>query len=297
VSVLKQVYAVPSRVLGVFRYLLHARGQREQRETLVGVLAPESLGTKKSDQPSDSEREGAGKDMVEAAVNECVAAGLLVEADGGLTFSPTLPAEARNPKTAETLFPVTLASLFFDHERDTNHDLGLSIAWYLSLDAYSAPGNWPEVERAMLSSGTKDLLKLSDVRYHMLEDWLCFLGLGWTYSLGEKRLTPDPTHHLRARLGTLFPGPARSRHPLGEVIARLAALSPIFEGGFLREQVPATKTEEGASRLSTVTALGLLRLRDEGFIELYHESDATTLFLPDSDQDQPFSHAALVRSA
>jgi hypothetical protein len=270
VSVLKQVYAVPSRVLGVFRYLLHARGQREQRETLVKVLAPDSLG-RKSDQPSNSEREGAGKDMVEAAVNECVSAGLLVEAEGGVTFSPTLPGEARNPKTAESLFPVTLTRLFFSPERDTNHDLGLSIAWYLSLDAYSAPGNWPEVERAMLSSGTRDLLKLSDVRYHMLEDWLCFLGLGWTYSLGEKRLTPDPTHHLRARLGSLFPGPARSRHPLGDVIARLAALSPVFEGGFLREQVPTAKTEDGA--------------------------DATTLFLPDGDQDQPFSHAALVRSA
>jgi len=296
VSVLKQAYAVPSRVLGVFRYLLHARGQREQRETLVKVLAPDSLG-RKTDQLDDGDREGAGKEMVEATVNECVGAGLLVETDGAVTFSPTLPAEARSPKTAESLFPVTLMRLFFDPERDTNHDLGLSIAWYLSLDAYSAPGNWPEVERAMVSSGTKDLLKLSDVRYHMLEDWLCFLGLGWTYSLGEKRLTPDPTHHLRARLVALFPGQPRSRHPLGDIMARLAALSPVFEGGFLREQVPAAKTVDGANRLSTVTALGLLRLRDEGFIELYHESDATTLFLPDGDQDQPFSHAALVRSA
>jgi hypothetical protein len=296
VSVLKQAYAVPSRVLGVFRYLLHTRGQREQLETLVRVLSPESLGLK-SDQQSDGDREGVGKDMVEATVTECVAAGLLVETDGGVTFSPTLPAEARNPKTAESLFPVTLTSLFFDPEHDTNHDLGLAMAWYLSLDAYSAPWNWPEVERAMLSSGTKDLLKLNDLRYHMLEDWFCFLGLGWTYSLGEKRLTPDPTHHLRARLGSLFPGPARSRHSLGDVIARLAALSPVFEGGFLREQVPSAKAEDGANRLSTVTALGLLRLRDEGFIELYHESDATTLFLPDGDQDQPFSHAALVRSA
>jgi hypothetical protein len=235
--------------------------------------------------------------MVDATVNECVAAGLLVETDGGLTVNPALPGEARSAKTGETLLPLTLASLFFDPEREANHDLGLATAWYLSLDAYSAPGNWAEVERAMVDSGTKELLKLSDVRYHMLEDWLCFLGFGWTYSLGEKRLTPDPTRHLRARLSSLFPGPARSRHPLGDVMSRLATLSPVFEGGFLREQVPQAKAEDGANRLSTATALGLLRLRDEGFIELHHESDATTLLLPDGDQDQPFSHVALVRSA
>lgn len=293
-SVLKQAYAVPSRVLGVFRYLLHARGQREQRETLIRVLAPESLG-RKPDPQGEGEREGAGKDMVEAVVSECVGAGLLVETENGVTFSPTLPPEARNPKTAESLLPFTLANLFFDPERDANHDLGLSIAWYLGLDAYSAPGTWPEVERAILGSGTKDLLKLSDVRYHMLEDWLCFLGLGWTYSLGEKRLTPDPTQHLRARLSLLFPGQARARHPLGDVMTRLAALSPVFEGGFLREQIPIPIAEDGANRLSTATALGLLRLRDEGFIELFHESDATTFLLPDGDQDLPFSHAVLVR--
>jgi hypothetical protein len=141
------------------------------------------------------------------------------------------------------------------------------------------------------------LLKLSDVRYHMLEDWLCYLGFGWTYSLGEKRLTPDPTGHLRSRLRSLLPGPARSRRPLGEVMALLAVSSPVFEGGFLRDQVSGTASDDGANRLSTSTALGLLRLRDEGFIELYHESDAATYLLPDGDQDQPFSHAALVQSA
>jgi hypothetical protein len=226
VSVLKQAYAVPSRVLGVFRYLLHTRGQREQRETLVRVLSPESLG-RKSDEQSDGEKEGSGRDMVEATVRECVKAGLFIEVEDSVMLNPTLSSEARNPKTAEELFPLTLADLFFDPYRDANHDLGLSIAWYLSLDAYSAPGNWGEVERVAESSGTKELLKLTDARYLMLEYWLCFFGLGWTYSLGERRLTPDPSHHLRDRLGSLFQGPPRSRHVFPEVMARLASLSPI----------------------------------------------------------------------
>jgi len=296
VSVLKQAYAVPSRVIGVFRYLLHARGQREQRETLVKVLAPESLG-RKADPQNQGDKEGAGRDMVEATVNECVAAGLLVDGDGGVTLCPDLPVQARDPKLGEPLLPLTLANLFFNTEREANHDLGLAIAWYLSLDAYSAPGNWAELEREMVSAGTKELLKLSDVRYHMLEDWLCYLGFGWTYSLGEKRLTPDPTNHLCARLNWLFPGPAQSKHSLGDVMSRLAVSSPVFEGGFLRDQVPRIENGGAANRLSTATALGLLRLRDEGYIGLYHESDAATYLLPDGDQDQLFSHAALVRSA
>jgi hypothetical protein len=207
VSVLKQAYAVPSRVLGVFRYLLHAKGQREQLETLVKILSPEALG-RKSDEQSDGDKEGSGRDMVEATVRECVKAGILIEVEDTVTLNPTLSPEARNPKTAEELLPLTLAKLFFDPDRDANHDLGLSIAWYLSLDAYSPPGNWGEVERATESSGTKELLKLTDARYLMLEYWLCYFGLGWTYSLGARRLTPDPTHHLRQRLGFLFQGAA-----------------------------------------------------------------------------------------
>jgi hypothetical protein len=38
-----------------------------------------------------------------------------------------------------------------------------------------------------------------------------------------------------------------------------------------------------------------LRLRDEGAVELHHESDAATLLLPDGDQTEPVSHVTLVR--
>ena len=295
-SVLTEAYAVPSRMAGVFRYLLHARGQKDSLDALTRMLAPESLG-RKGDREADAGEEGAGKDMVRKTVSECLASGLLVPVGDDLALNPALPAHARAELTAVEIFPMTLVNLFFGSSRDTNHDLGLAIAWYLTQDACAAPGNWSDVERVLIDTGLKDTLRLSDVRYHMLEDWVCYLGFGWTHALGDKRLTPDPTAHLRVRLPDLFPGARGSRHPFPEVMGRLAAACPVFEGGSLRTRIEELGFARDLHALSSTTALAWLRLRDEGIVELHHESDALTMLLPDGDQTQPVSHVTLVRPA
>jgi hypothetical protein len=292
-SVLTEAYAVPSRVIGVYRFLLHARGQRDTLDSLTRHLAPDSLG-RRGERDGLGAEGGTGKEMVRKTVNECLAAKLLAEEGEALTLHPDLPEGARDPRRAELSLPLTLARLLITKQNDANHDLGLAIAWYLGLDVYAPPGNWPEVERILLDVGMKDALKLSDVRYHMLEDWLCYLGFAWTHDPGERRLVPDPTAHLRWRLPELFPGPARE--PLPAVMARLAAVCPVFEEGLFRTRLRAG-AGQAPNLLSTATALAWLRLRDEGTVELHHESDAPTLVLPDGDQTQLASHVTLVRAA
>ena len=292
-SVLTEAYAVPSRVLGVYRYLLHQRSQRDSLDSLTRHLAPDSL-DRRRDRDGESTDKGAGKEMVRKTVNECVSAKLLVEDGDHLTFHPDLPEEARGPREGERRLPSTLTRLFFAKDNDDNHDLGLAIAWYLGLDAYAPPGSWPEVERILIDGGMKERLKLGDVRYHMLEDWLCYLGFAWKHAPGERRLVPDPTCHLRWMLPELFPGP--DREPLPKVMSRLAELCPVFEGGLFRGRL-GTRQDEEPNRLSTATALAWLRLQDEGIVKLDPESDAPTLVLPDGDRTQLASHVTLVRVA
>jgi hypothetical protein len=294
-SVLSEVYAVPSRLLGVFRYLLHARGQSESTDTLARILAPESL-PRRADGASTGEEEGSGREMVRKTVNEAVAMGLLAEAEGEIRLHPGLPEDARDPEVAEGVFPVTLANLLFAKERSENHDFALALAWYLTQDACDAPGTWPDVDRALREQVGGDQLGMKTSNpYHMLEDWACYLGFAWTHALGDKTvLTPDPTAHLMLRLGELLPGKPRVRHPFPEACSRLAQLCPVFEGGVFRAEVERQWRPREQNQLSSVTALAWLRLRDEGYVELVHESDANTLILPDGDLSQTVSHVSML---
>ncbi len=295
-SVVTEAYAVPSRLIGVYRFLLRARGQSETAEVIEKTLAPASL-VRADDGEGQSEREGGGRDMVRKTVSECLGMGLLAEEDGQVRLNPVLPEAARDPATAEAALPVTLAQLFFATGRDANHDLGRQIAWYLAQDAFHAPGTWPEVERAVSEHFGDDRLGLTNnARYGNFEDWACFLGFGWMHVRGGKSvLTPDPTAHLRRRLPEILPGKPRTRHALPDVTNRLAQVCPVFESGFLRADIDRVLPRE-PGRLSSATALAWLRLRDEGLVELTQESDATTLLLPDGDRVEPVSHVILLRA-
>jgi hypothetical protein len=225
--------------------------------------------------------------------------GLLSESDGEYQLSPELPKASRTQATAEEVLPLALTTLFFDQERTTNHDLGLAIAWYLCQDAYSAPHNWNTVDAALREQVGGDRFGITNsTPYGMFEDWVCYLGFGWTHALKDKTvLTPDPTEHLRRRLPELFSGKANTSLSFVEVTGRLAALCPVFEDGFLRKRVESDLRPRDAGHLSSATALAWLRLRDEGLVRLSKESDANLLVLPDGDRREAVSHVAWLKTA
>lgn len=297
-SVLAQPYAVPSRVLGVYRHLLRSRGQRDAVDSLCRFLAPESLPRRGT--TAEGSEEGGGRDMVRETVNECVGMGLLArDGEEGVRLSPDLPPEGRKPESAEAVFPITLTSLFFARENQANHDLGVAIAWYLAQDAYDAPGNWPTVDEALRTQVGGDRLRITnDARYGNFEDWACFLGFAWTHTTREKTvMTPDPTLQLKLRLREVLPGKPRVRHAVSEVVNRLAHLCPVLEGGFLRAEAEKYVPSREPQHLSAATALAWLRLRDEGYLDFSHESDANVYILPDGDRSVAVSHLALREAA
>ena len=292
-SVLSEVFAVPSRVLGVYRYLLDVRGQSESRETLEAILGPGSLpwAPHVTETPEDDTASGAL--MVRKTVAECVVMGLLEANEGHVRLHPNLPQEARNPAAARARARVTIADLLLSPSGG-NCAFALAIAWFLSQDPYNPPGTWALASQALQDQIGGDQLGMRNSNpYQMLGDWACYLGFAWTQGLKRGALlTPDPTEFLQLRLSEVLPGAQRVRYPIHEVTRRLATLCPVFESGSFRDEVEAMWTVRDASTLSRSTALAWFRLRDEGCVELIRESDAPALLLPDGDVSQPVSHVA-----
>jgi hypothetical protein len=293
-SVLADPFVVPSRVKGVFRYLLHSSGQQAGRENVEKVLMPESL---QRDRGPDRK---ANRDMVKSTIKECLEMGLLVSDEEGekIALNPELPEEARSPETAEARLPLTLVDLLFPEANERNHDLGLATSWYLSQDAYEAPGDWETVSAILGQTSFAMEIGLNNSNpWGQLVHWTCYLGFGWKHSLGGKTvLTPDPTAHLRARLTMIFDGqPNQLTMSLPSVIEKLAKLSPVFEGGFLRsrmEQIVRQGSAGAEQRLSSVSALAWLRLHQEGTIKLEFRSDATPVLFP--EEEKPYTHITWV---
>lgn len=275
-SVLKTSLVNPSRMQGIFRYLLHTKGQREKTEVLERILSPDKLVEDKS----------SPRPMFRSALRESLKCGLLIEEEGlYIAINPDLPEDAKNPKLGTQLLPNTLANLFFASDNEDEKDFGLDCAWYLAQDLYDSPGTWEEVEQRVNTQRVGDLLKLSSDRlFDQLGDWMCYMGLAWGHARKEgnnsKRvLVPDPTNYIKRNLDYLFQESSK-KVLIKEFIDRLAEKCPLFETGKFRETIEANIGRRQPNYLSTSTAFALFRLQDEGYIQLTRESDADLMLLP-----------------
>lgn len=284
-SVLKTSLANPSRMQGIFRYLLHTEEQREKKEVLEQIFSPNEL-VKHINDP---------RPMFRAALNESVKSHLLIEDDFYIAINPDLPEEARSIESGTQLLPNTFANLFFASGNEDEEDFGYDCAWYLAQDIYDTPGTWEDVQQKVYQQKVGEFLKLSSDRlFDQLGDWMCYLGLAWSHSLGGKVLVPDPTVYIRRNIGLLFNQQTDKKILLNEFINRLAIKCPLFETGKFREAVEANIGLRPTNYLSTSTVFALFRLQDEGCIKLIRESDADLILLPKAndriDDDGRVSH-------
>lgn len=269
-SLITTVEATPSRVLGMFRYLVaHSPLPLEK---LAGQLWPKS--TRSSNANFDN-----------ALRLEMIEAGLLEESDEGLKPHSNLPkALIANTDAAEKHLPEVIADLIMKGGQ-RNRDLAYGLAWYLSLDPRNAPGDDAVVIAQSRSDGVEDLISVSsNATYGMFEDWTKFLGFGWLLPPVENgtkmRLVPDPTQYLRWILPKLLPAEGKPM-AIGDFRKKLAEIAPVFEGGALREEVDARRGQTlNDNQIAPTTAYALLRLVDEGAIELTAPSDAPVHNLP-----------------
>jgi hypothetical protein len=275
-SVLKTSLAIPSRIRGIYRYLLQAKGQREKKEKLEKLLSPEKLFEYLKD------KKIGDRPMFSASLREGIKCGLFTEDETDIMINPDLPDSAKSPKLGDQLLPNTLVNLFFASDNEDEYDFGLVCAWYLAQDIYNAPKNWEEVERAVNQKEVQSLgLKMtSNSLFGQMEDWMCYLGLAWGHSLEGKRvLVPDPTAYIKRNLDQLFDQKG-AKILIRYFITRLADQCPLFETGHFRDKVEEFTQKRQFNTLSTSTAFALFRLQDEGYIQLIQESDADLMLLP-----------------
>ena len=150
-SVLKTTLAAPSIMRGIFRYLLQAPKQRENREKMTRLLSPDKL--------SEGKNKSAEHPMFDAALKESIKCGLLIEENEEIAINGNLPEASRHPQTGDKLLPDTLVQLFFASDKE-DEDLGRLIAWYLAQDIYDAPGTWKEVEQRVAEQRVAESLDL-----------------------------------------------------------------------------------------------------------------------------------------
>lgn len=280
-SILKDPYVAPSRVKGVVRYLLAAKGQQEKRDTLEALMSPEALINKGEDRR-------ISRNMVQSNIRECIKMGLLEESEDGSVLSINSKLNLN-----EASLPSVLVQLLLNTPDYTeNHDFARVLAWYLAQDFFEASGNWPQAEQHLRTQVGSDLLGLNDTRFGQFEDWSCFLGFSWRNSLaGNPVLVSDPTAYLRQSLGNLFEGVANQPVPLGEFINRLGRQCPAFETGTFREEHEDQLESREPNHLSSVTSIALRRLEEEGYVKLEKLSDITVWVLQDG-VDSRISHIA-----
>ena len=286
-SVLKTALATPSRMRGIFRYLLQAPKQRENREKLTRLLSPEKL--------SEGRNKSAEHPMFDAALRESIKCDLLIEENEEVAINDHLPAASRHPQTGDKLLPDTLVQLLFASDNEDEEDLGRLIAWYLAQDIYDAPGTWQEVEQRVAEQGVAESLDLkisSNSLFGQVEDWMCYLGFAWGHASNsnKKLVVAEPTAYLRRNLNNLFQGQAKAKLSIRDFLDRLAKKCPLFETGKFREQVEEKIGFRLPNHLSTSTAFALFRLHDDGCSTLVKESDADLFIFTGVGNEEGFSH-------
>lgn len=282
-SILKQIYATPSRVLGIYRYIVKKKGQTVELMTLAELLSPPSLNSK-----------SGINDMLKGALNECKSMGLLCQTDDILSFDPHLQPKAVHKEVGEQHLPQTITDLFFSNDNKENHDFALVLAWYLNQDYYSPPGNWKETDEALNEQIGNQKLEMNDTKFGQFEDWACYLGFAWGHaSKKSRRLMPDPTIFLKRALPKIV-GNSQKPVLLSDVLRELAEVCPVLEGGSFRRKIEAIMGGREVNHLSSATSQALLRLQEEGYIDLLKESDANMIVLSNGEEDLRYTNIILL---
>lgn len=275
-------------------YLAACRGQREQRERLLDVLAPAGLSKD-------------GKHQNDVAVNLACARelGLVTIESNDIRLIP----EARKPAGDG---PTAMASYIRRRvlapelnmaewgSQKGARDLTNALAWFLQFPASAAPTSYEGGKRDAAELQTADFGRrhatgsdaddeegdsaagwpiANDTRWRTFRRWSCSLGFCWLSPSGD--LVPDPTRAVREVLPDVFAGAKMLDGPA--FIHALGRCFPVMETGEYREFVNAHRVDarEDDGRLSSATSDVLRRLEADGSVRLEDRADAVKLTLSD----------------
>ena len=239
--------------------------------------------------------------MVQGAIDECIRLQLLREDGDYLVLDPELPESTRRYESIAATLPAVILDRVLDPRSEGNGDLAAALSWYLGQDVLAAPGTWEEFGKVHAAQGANDVLQFNDNRFMMFLYWSRYLGLanvlGVSVSATDTsyRLSPDPTECLRRLGGEILTVPD-TRVPVAEFLQAIRIRCPLFEGGEIREAMDRFAVPRDSKHLSSTTSHALLRLEEDGTLELRMLSDADAVLLVDGPRPRPVSEIVWKRA-
>ncbi len=287
-SVLRTVEAVPSRVAGLVRYLLRCPRQREDRDRLEAALSPASLRSEQRDTP-----------MVREVVLECHRLGLTVADGGDVRLADLVCERMGRGRFNDSTYRDTLVDLLLGDPNGENGDLAKLLTWFLAQDPARFDGEQTAVIQQVREQLGADALAINDNVFRDFRYWGVYLGFAKVLALPARgeRLLPDPTPYIERSLPALFFEGRRQQVGLPEMLSRLAARCPAFDGGRVYDELRAFLPSRPDGHAAWSLSLALLRLHGRGLIQLSIQSDAPSVVLLDGLAQERFTHAAWAGAA
>lgn len=271
-SLLHTIESVPSRIRGLFSYLLTLEKGIAQ-EDLEMILSPRIL---------QDNQNCARKTIKKAQELKLIE----INKDKIITLHPELLENERNRKDTgfvTELLPSIITRLAFTNQNNNdNEDLGLAISWVLTRSPLDKPLNWSQADIKLRDLNTSKGINIpthalgieNTATFGNLKHWITYLGFAREE---DSALVPDSTIAIRKGLKTVLPD--KNTKDLSNVIKSLAKILPVIDGGrhnlSLLDSYPnLIKPTNG--RLSSSLSMALFRLKEEGYIKLEHRADSTT---------------------
>ena len=289
------VEAVPSRVVGVARYLLHNKG-KEKRAVVEAMMSPSTLRNNGDDENSTS-----GEGMIRSVIRECKSMELCSEESDDLVLAPDVAAAF--PKSyfeAETM-RTQLQRLILNQDSEANSNFGRALAWFMEQEplSFGLDKNrriaLTDALRAQTGDGQLQITNNSIIDNFTY--WAVYLGFAWKMNMNRdrdnaigERLIPDPTPFLTRHLPELLV--VGEETTLLSFMEKLAQLCPIFQGGAWHddlEQLGAVPARE-AQLMAPALGFALKRLEERGSLALIDRADAESRTLRSGEYSRNISH-------
>lgn len=284
-SVYSVATASPSRVLGVLRFVLASQGECTTRASIEAMMTPAGWTTDRGEASAGDHEAGTGRGLLQPAYKESVRLGLIEEKEKLVRLGERVN---RKLISERRWWPLALFELIVEPENE-NQDLCRAFAWFLAQDVTSVPTTWAGMQskNEILSA----LGNMNNASFGQMQHWAAYLGFGWRCGR-EKRsvFVFDPTAHLKLRLSFEF-GSKRREFAATEFLKHLARWSPVVDDGAYRRELETEHVLAPAvpGQITSPLSQALLRLREEGWIEMSHASDAKAVLLHAGDEQERVS--------
>jgi len=286
-SILRTLVVVPSRIAGVFRYLLISEGNRENRDVLEKILAPKLI------LPTP-----ASGDMVKDVISECCKMGLTTEIVKKETREICLS------KTTRQLYPgsifdaikfrMLVNELIMDKNNKENHDMCKLLAWFLTQDVGTMNGSYEGLSQALRNQIDEGRLGLTNKsRYDNFRFWSVFLGFASVFrnlKAGTEQLIPNPTNFLERKLPEVFGHNQNREMALPDLMHIISETCPILDDGIFQKEITQSLPTREPERISSAMSLALLSLRDKKIISLETRADAPGLVVMENVTSLRITH-------